>query len=488
MKNIITKKTGIFVLFFAFLACMGIFVGGKMASDGIVDASNINMVTVIANVVSPTGQKIAFEKEEYGWENYSSNDSSKSDSNIYQLKKNMFKGNVYGSLPHAEVGYDTDFWVTSDGERIEETTRVASTGTTLYLTLHTQYHKFAINYVDCEGATNANPATYTLASSVTLNNVAKDGYTFLGWTDSQNLSPKKDGITIDFATYQGDVTETAHWQANQYKVNFDANGGSGEMFLLDATYDEPKTLTECSFLNAGKNFLGWSRTASATDAEFCDKATFKNLTSKNGAVVVLFAVWTTEDVYVVNFASNGDGVEGSMNNQPFAQTMQKPLTSLGFSRKGYTFSHWNTQPDDLGESFGNEQIVSNLTEKKELTLYAIWTEKSYTIIFNANGGDGEMQSQTLKYSDSAKLSKNQFSMQNFEFAGWSLTSNGTVKYSNEQIVSKLADGGQVTLFAVWADPAQKASLSTTAIVVIAIVCAVSMALVITTIAVKKHRE
>ena len=62
------------------------------------------------------------------------------------------------------------------------------------------------------------------------------------------------------------------------------------------------------------------------------------------------------------------------------------------------------------------------------------------------------------------------------------------KYSNEQIVSKLADGGQVTLFAVWADPAPKASLSTTAIVVIAIVCAVSMALVITTIAVKKHRE
>lgn len=54
-----------------------------------------------------------------------------------------------------------------------------------------------------------------------------------------------------------------------------------------------------------------------------------------------------------------------------------------WSRYGYEFSGWNTQPDGSGESYSDGQQNVNFLEN--VTLYAKWTKTSWTISYNMNG-------------------------------------------------------------------------------------------------------
>ena len=48
------------------------------------------------------------------------------------------------------------------------------------------------------------------------------------------------------------------------------------------------------------------------------------------------------------------------------------LTANGFTKDGYSFSKWNTQPDGSGTDYAAGAGVSNLLS--DLELYAQWTE------------------------------------------------------------------------------------------------------------------
>ena len=88
---------------------------------------------------------------------------------------------------------------------------------------------------------------------------------------------------------------------------------------------------------------------------------------------------------------------------------------------------------------------------------------SYKVSFDANGGTGEMTSQTFNAGDKKALSKNTFTKEGATFVGWSTSTNGTVKYSDEEVVSKLAniENKIVKLYAVWAINPQTINVSVT---------------------------
>ncbi len=84
----------------------------------------------------------------------------------------------------------------------------------------------------------------------------------------------------------------ARWAIRDYKVHFDANGGTGTMADQDFVYGAAaKTLMANSFSHPDYFFLGWSRSSSATKAEFTNEQAVRNLTG-SGGVVTLYAVWT----------------------------------------------------------------------------------------------------------------------------------------------------------------------------------------------------
>ena len=57
------------------------------------------------------------------------------------------------------------------------------------------------------------------------------------------------------------ITLYAKWEANEYSVDFNTNGGTGTMPAQAFVYDTAQTLTTNTFTKEGYTFTGWSSTA-----------------------------------------------------------------------------------------------------------------------------------------------------------------------------------------------------------------------------------
>lgn len=84
------------------------------------------------------------------------------------------------------------------------------------------------------------------------------------------------------------------------------------------------------------------------------------------------------------------------------------------------------------------------TEEKEKTI-------TYTVTFDANGGSGEMGSQTFTYDVEQTLTAIGFTRVGFTFAGWAKSTDGEKIYNNNESVKNLTTNfdGEVTLYAQW---------------------------------------
>ncbi|MBO1704302.1 InlB B-repeat-containing protein, partial [Eubacterium callanderi] len=101
----------------------------------------------------------------------------------------------------------------------------------------------------------------------------------------------------------------------------------------------------------------------------------------------LFAQWRANS-YTIQFDGNtADG--GSTPEQTMTYDQAASLTANGYTKTGYTFSGWNTQPDGGGTTYTDGQNVTNLTSKEgdKVTLFAQWRANSYTIQFDGNTAD-----------------------------------------------------------------------------------------------------
>lgn len=89
----------------------------------------------------------------------------------------------------------------------------------------------------------------------------KDGCTFKGWYDQQENQCSKDLSFVPQAgkdnLYQSG-SYVAVFEAEQYTLHFDANGGEGTMGDLTYTHGQDQSLTKCGFTRAGYGFLGWA--------------------------------------------------------------------------------------------------------------------------------------------------------------------------------------------------------------------------------------
>lgn len=277
---------------------------------------------------------------------------------------------------------------------------------------------------------------------------SKTGYTFTGWYTNEACTElyTKDYITDNITLYAG-------FQANTYTINFDGGKSvysnvTGSTASLSMTYDQSKALPECGFTNAGYKFVGWSTDKNATTATYNAGQSVNNLSSTDGDTITLYAIWT-ESQYTIKFNANGGS--GSMSDQIVLRDISTPLKANGFTRTGYTFVGWATSTTG-SVVYSNEQSVLNIaTLDSPITLYAVWNANTYTVNFDANGGNGSMSSQSMTYGVASNLSNCQFTRTGYVFKGWSTTKDGSVVYKNLQSVSNLssANGSSITLYAVW---------------------------------------
>jgi uncharacterized repeat protein (TIGR02543 family) len=140
-----------------------------------------------------------------------------------------------------------------------------------------------------------------------------------------------------------------------------------------------------------------------------------------------------------------------MTDQSFAYGAAQNLASNTFTKTGFSFAGWAVSPNGTA-AYANGQSVSNLATNGTVTLYAVWTANTYTVVFISNGGSGSMAGQLFAYGTAQNLANNAFTRTGYTFDGWALSSGGTTAaYTNGQSVSNLtaAANGTVTLYAVW---------------------------------------
>ena len=141
------------------------------------------------------------------------------------------------------------------------------------------------------------PINYTINSVIELPKLTRKGYTFLGWLATE--APKSRAIEaaseriltrIEAGTI-GNLALTEKWQANEYTIQFDANGGSGAMTPQKMTYDQAAKLTRSTMTRVGYRFDGWNTQADGKGAALTDEQEVKNLVDANNGSITLYAQW-----------------------------------------------------------------------------------------------------------------------------------------------------------------------------------------------------
>ena len=112
----------------------------------------------------------------------------------------------------------------------------------------------------------------------------RTGHTFKGWAKSSSGSVAyQPGASY---TSNAALSLYAVWQANTWKITYNANGGSGAPAAQTKTYGKTLTLSSTRPTRTNYNFLGWSTSSSATTAQYQPGGSFTT-----NATTTLYAVW-----------------------------------------------------------------------------------------------------------------------------------------------------------------------------------------------------
>ncbi len=141
---------------------------------------------------------------------------------------------------------------------------------------------------------STNPTRYTQGFNVYFDNpIAPEGYSAIGWYESH-----LQGCTNNLPLYDMygaplyiDYTLTAKYKPNSYKIKYWPNGGTGTMAPTQAAYGSNYTLSANTFTKTGYVFAGWNTETDGNGTTYANKASVKNLTSKDGGTVNLYAMW-----------------------------------------------------------------------------------------------------------------------------------------------------------------------------------------------------
>ena len=235
------------------------------------------------------------------------------------------------------------------------------------------------------------PGTYGAGSAVTdmkpHNNIltlrgalfTRKGYTQVGWSTVDG-GEKVYGFE-DVYTQNEALTLYPVWNANQYTITFDTNGGS-EIAPITQDYGTKITAPDKP-TRKGYTFKGW-------DKEIPETMPAGNITVK--------AQWEINQ-YTITFDTNG-GSEIAPITQDYGTKITAPDKP---TRKGYTFKGWDKE-------------IPETMPAENMTVKAQWEINQYTIAFDTNGGS-EIAPITQDYGTEITAPDNP-TRKGYTFKGW----------------------------------------------------------------------
>jgi len=269
----------------------------------------------------------------------------------------------------------------------------------------------------------------------------RDGYFFVSWNTKSDYKGEsyKNGDSLKL---KENTTLYAQWRkAEEYKVIYNVNGGTGLIDSQIKIEDKDLILTTDAPEREGYIFKGWSTSTGANGTIYEPGSVY----NKN-KMLLLYAQWEAiKNALKYEENASGDTVTGMPNNSEYNNGNVVSVSTRRPEREGYKFTGWNTKKDGSGTSYKAGNAIK-ITE--DLTLYAQWTKlQKYTVSYNVNGGTGNIASQTKSEGIKLTLTDKVPTKQGYTFKYWSTNKDGSgQRYSPG---SSYTIDQKVTLYAQW---------------------------------------
>lgn len=407
----------------------------------------------------------------------------------------------------------TGYWTFEPNTKFTLTYQVAEDG--IWTPSNLSALAAAKQYFRTEPVTAAKAPTYTSDELYVDRNLTLKGtWTFGGWkrSDKEGVVAAGDGFNMP----GNDLTLTGQWSftPDTYTVSYDIGNGIGTPPESHDSYDYSALPDKTGCVKAsgipfgasitlrkftgtapqtadGKDtyFAGWS-IVDPTNADLgtiethgpgavVDDETLQ--ITKNGSHhVTLYAVYKPVGTATVEFdATPAEGGTVSLRSGSFtvagSTVTGGNVVSTAEPKAGWHFAGWykETGSDKTKVTEGlsgdgltltvTSDMMQSLTENgtpvREVRYVAVFEPNTFTVRFDANGGEGSMGDQTFGGANSPRnLTKNAFSKAGYEFDGWAECSDGkgmiyrdgalfenVTTYQGKQI----KDGGTIILYAQW---------------------------------------
>ena len=319
----------------------------------------------------------------------------------------------------------------------------------------------------------------------------RSGYIFLGWGAGKTSSWTPPGAIVG-GTYTPDTTRTLYaiWG---YTLTVNPNGGtmisgsdsSGAIettssystigFTKTSTYGRwlgnftenrrkyPNTDNYCQPIRTGYTFNNWIVTSGNGSVlynapgenfySFYNNDKFDSVAHSgstygyyyyinnetNPTHSTITAQWTA-NTYTVTYDVNGGNALSTTTKTVTYDSTYKTLPTP--TRTGYTFKGWYTAAS------GGTKITasSTVSTASDHTLYAQWTAKTFTITFNANGGDTPNPTTKTVTYDSTYRDLATCTRTGYTFNGWYTADSGGTQVTTD---TKVTIAQNQTLYAQW---------------------------------------
>ena len=341
------------------------------------------------------------------------------------------------------TGYTFAGWGTSSGTSSVVYADQAPYAFTSSTTLYAQWtaDQYIVTYDPNGSGSSVSPtsATFTVGgTALTLPTPTRTGYTFTNWyTQASGGSVVGSPYTPTSST-----TIYAHWTANQYTITYDKNcsaatvSPTSAVFTVGGTALSLPTPTGCT----GYTFNAWYTQASGGSSISSSYSPTSSGT--------IYAQWTINQ-YVITYNAN----TGTYSDTTTSKTatldynvdalLHVPSTP---SKTGHTLLGWSTS------STATTALSTYLVPAGTATLYAIWSENSYVITFDAstNGGaftSGNSSTQTVSVKfdlDAISYAPSNPSKASNTFIGWNTNSAATTA-----LTSYTVGASNATLYAIY---------------------------------------
>lgn len=241
-------------------------------------------------------------------------------------------------------------------------------------------------------------SSYTYGVGTTLINLERDGYTFSGWYENEDLTGSK--VTAISKTDSGIKTFYATLTGETYWIKYYVNGTLQSCTPSSYTCGKGATLPDLT--QNHYIFSGWYEDAS------CKGSIVTQISNEEFGNKTYYATNTPETYNIRYFVDGNEVTTLSPSTYEFGTSITLPEQN----KKGYIFSGWFTD-----STYTSEKVVSlSEIDAGNKVFYGYFEKETYTISYFVDGKGETLNPATYYYGDSIILP--QPTKDGYKFSGW----------------------------------------------------------------------